>query len=335
MIRTTSIFSALIFTCFFWVRNAHANAQKEKTYDSLVTLAFGLYEIKEFKASAEKFAEAFVFLGEKTYPEDRYNAACSWALAGESNAAFEQLFKITESGYYSNLSHISSDSDLNSLHKDKRWKKVIQLVTNNKEKQEANYDKPLTIKLDSIYDEDQGTRMKMGEIQQKYGWDSPQMDSLWKIANEKDSLNLIEVMNILDTRGWLGADVVGRKGNSTLFLVIQHADQKAQEKYLPMMREAVAKGNAQASSLALLEDRVALGQGKKQVYGSQIGLFKETGENYVLPLEDPDNVNKRRAEVGLNSMEEYIEYWGMTWNVEEYKKNLPKYVEEQTKYNRD
>lgn len=335
MIRTTSIFSALIFTCFFWVRNAHANAQQEKTYDSLVTLAFGLYEIKEFKASAEKFAEAFVILGEKTHPEDRYNAACSWALAGKSDAAFEQLFQITKSGYYTNLSHISSDSDLNSLHKDKRWKKIIELVTKNKEKAEARFDKPLLIKLDSIYDEDQGIRVKMGEIQEKYGWNSPQIDSLWKIAGVKDSLNLIEITNILDTRGWLGADVVGKKGNSTLFLVIQHADQKTQEKYLPMMREAVAKGNAQASSLALLEDRVSLGQGKKQIYGSQIGFFKETGENYVLPLEDPDNVNKRRAEVGLNPLEEYIKYWEMTWNLEEYKKNLPRYEEEQKKYHRD
>ncbi|WP_300665295.1 DUF6624 domain-containing protein [Fluviicola sp.] len=335
MIRTTSLFSALIFMCFFWVRNAHVNAQKEQTYDSLVRLAFGLYEIKEFKASAEKFAEAFVVSGEKTDPEDRYNAACSWALAGKPDAAFEQLFQITKSGYYTNLEHMISDSDLHSLHKDKRWKKVIELVTKNKEKQEANYDKPLRAKLDSIYEEDQGTRVQMGEIQEKYGWDSPQMDSLWKIANLKDSLNLIEVTRILDTKGWLGANVVGQKGNSTLFLVIQHSDQKTQEKYLPMMRDAVAKGNALASSLALLEDRVALGQGKKQIYGSQIGFFRESGENYVLPLEDPDNVDKRREEVGLNKLRDYVSYWGMTWNVEEYKKNLPRYEEEQKKYHRD
>lgn len=335
MIRTTSIFSALIFTCFFWVRNAHVNAQKEQTYDSLVKLAFGLYEIKEFKASAEKFAGAFVLLGEKSHPDDRYNAACSWALAEELNAAFEQLFYISKSGYYSNLEHIISDSDLNSLHQDKRWKKVIEQVTKNKEKEEVNYDRPLKALLDSIYDEDQGTRVQMGEIQEKYGWDSPQMDSLWKIAGLKDSLNLLEITRILDTRGWLGASVVGKKGNSTLFLVIQHSDQKTQEKYLPMMRNAVAKGNAMASSLALLEDRVALGQGKKQVYGSQIGFFQASGENYVLPLEDPDNVDKRRAEVGLNKLEEYVSYWGMTWNVEEYKRNLPRYVEEQKKYHRD
>ncbi|MEZ5038583.1 MAG: DUF6624 domain-containing protein [Saprospiraceae bacterium] len=69
--------------------------------------------------------------------------------------------------------------------------------------------------------------------------------------------------------GWLGADVIGNQGNSTLFLVIQHADIETQEKYLPMMRDAVSKGNARASSLALLEDRVALRKGEKQIFSTQ------------------------------------------------------------------
>jgi len=115
--------------------------------------------------------------------------------------------------------------------------------------------------------------------------------------NEKDSVNLIKVKKILDERGWLGPDVIGNQGNQTWFLVIQHAGIEAQEAYLPMMREAVKNGNARASSFALLEDRVALKKGGKQIYGSQIGRDQETGEYYILPLIDPDNVDSRRAEV--------------------------------------
>jgi hypothetical protein len=206
------------------------------------------------------------------------------------------LFKITGNGSYTNLEHITSDTDLVSLHKDKRWKKVIRQVTKNKEKEEeeeANYDKPLVAKLDSIYTEDQGHRVQINEIGQKYGWKSPQMDSMWKMIGIADSINLVKIKQLIDTRGWLGEKVVGQRGNLTIFLVIQHADQKTQEQYLPIMRDAVAKGNANAASLALLEDRVALGQGKKQIYGSQTGRFAETGESYVLPLEDPDNVEPK------------------------------------------
>lgn len=118
--------------------------------------------------------------------------------------------------------------------------------------------------------------------------------------------------------------MIGNQGNSTLFLVIQHSDIQTQEKYLPMMREAAAKGNASVSSLALLEDRVALRKGGKQIYGSQVSKDQETGEYFILPLIDPDNVDKRRLEVGLESIQEYISIWGITWDAEEYKKKLSK-----------
>ncbi len=156
------------------------------------------------------------------------------------------------------------------------------------------------------------------------------MQNHWKTINKKDSINLLKIRAILDKYGWLGSDLVGEKGNTALFLVIQHADQKTQETYLPMMREAVKNGKVQGSTLALLEDRVALGQGKRQIYGSQIGQDPETKAYYVSPLEDPDNVDKRRAEVGLEPLAEYVNQWQIKWDVEKYKKDLQK-LEEKTK----
>ncbi|MCL4856390.1 MAG: hypothetical protein KJZ55_03810, partial [Flavobacteriales bacterium] len=151
--------------------------------------------------------------------------------------------------------------------------------------------------------------------------ESEEMRNHWKKIQQVDSINLIIVSKILDERGWLGSKVVGNKGNSTLFLVVQHADSATQVKYLPMMREAVKEGRAYASSLALLEDRLALRQGKKQIYGSQIGFDKETEKYIVQDLEDPDNVDKRRAEVGLPPLADYVKNWNIVWNVAEYKKN--------------
>ncbi|PZP40871.1 MAG: hypothetical protein DI598_18930 [Pseudopedobacter saltans] len=135
----------------------------------------------------------------------------------------------------------------------------------------------------------------------------------------------------MDTKGWLGADKIGKKGNQTLFLVIQHSDKATQEKYLPMMREAVKEGKAQPDNLALLEDRVALKQGKPQIYGSQVGS-DSTGKYFVFPLLDPENVDKRRAEVGLPPLSDYLSYWQATWDIADYKKNLPYYEKLQKRY---
>ncbi len=295
--------------------------QSTETYDELINEAWELYESKEYLKSGLKYSEVFAAYGGSL--EDRYNAACSWALANQPDSSFIQLFKIVELGNFTDLNHITTDSDLNSLHADERWNEVIGIVKSNRE----NLDEQLVAILDTIYQKDQGYRLKADEIKEKYGWESEEMKAYVKIIQEQDSINVFKVTNILDERGWLGPDIIGNEGNLTLFLVIQHSYPETQEKYLPVMREAVKKGNAHAAHLALLEDRVALGKGEKQIYGSQIGQDQETGEYYVAPLIDPDNVDKRREEVGLGLIQDYLNNWGMTWDVEEYKKNLPEIEE--------
>jgi hypothetical protein len=179
---------------------------------------------------------------------------------------------------------------------------------------------PLRDRLDSIQRDDQKYRLMVDSLAKQYGFESEQVKSLWSKMAAVDSVNLIKVKAILDRHGWLGAQEVGQQGNLTLFLVIQHADSATQVQYLPVMREAAKKGKAKPSQLALLEDRVALKQGRKQIYGSQIIRNPQTGQFSVQPLEDPDNVDKRRAAVGLPPLAEYVRHWGITWSVEEYKK---------------
>lgn len=321
-----------ILTVFFGLLmfNLSFGQDNEKYYE-LIKEAWNLYESKDYLESGEKYAEAFVALNNRGMVTDRYNAACSWSLAKKIDSSFVQLFKIAKNGNYTNLGHITTDTDLKILHSDKRWKEVIHIVTENKEKAEKDLDKPLVAILDSIRKEDQIYRKQIGEIEEKYGRDSEEIKAHWRIINKKDSINLIKIEKILDKRGWLGADIIGRQGNSTLFLVIQHSDLEIQLKYLPMMRDAVQKGNANASSLALLEDRVALRQGNRQIYGSQIGRDQETGEYFVSPLIDPENVDKRRAEVGLGTLTDYVNHWGMIWDVEKHDKRTEKIEAEKEK----
>ena len=202
--------------------------------------------------------------------------------------------------------------------------KYSELKEANKQKAEANLDKELVAILDTIYQEDQKYRMQLDEIEKKHGRESDEMNVLWEIIHEKDSINLILIKKILDKNGWLGPDIIGEQGNLTLFLVIQHSDLETQLKYLPMMRDAVKNENAVSADLALLEDRVALRQGKRQIYGSQIGRDPETGEYYVSPLTDPENVDERRAEVGLGTIADYINHWGMTWDIKKHKQRTAK-----------
>lgn len=189
---------------------------------------------------------------------------------------------------------------------------------------QISFGQKLGDQLDSIYTEDQQYRLQLMESQKKYGAGSDEVKALWQIIAVKDSINLVKVKAIIDQHGWPGPGVIGKQGSKTLFLVIQHADLATQVKYLPIMQEAVNKGNASSSHLALLEDRVAIGQGKKQVFGSQVGQDPKTNQYYVQPLDDPDNVDKRRAKAGLEKLAKYLDFWNLKWDVEQYKKDLPK-----------
>jgi hypothetical protein len=292
--------------------------QKAK-YAELTDKASQLYSTKDYQNSAQKFSEAFKVLGDKSSTTDRYDAACSWALANQIDSSYVQLFKASEKRGYSKYNHIIADNDLSNLHSHKNWKKLLGIIKKNKEKKEANFNKSLVVILDSVYLDDQTIRWKFFDDLEKYGQKSDEFKATVKAMNKQDSINIIKVEKILDEHGWLGEDIIGEDGNRTLFFVIQHAELKVQEKYLPMLREAVKNKNAKPSQLALLEDRIAMRNVKEQTYGSQTKIDDKTGKSYFTPIKDPENVDIRRANVGLPPMSEYAKTFNIIWDIEEHK----------------
>ncbi|WP_281634611.1 DUF6624 domain-containing protein [Flavobacterium luteolum] len=292
------------------------NAQ---TYKNWVHKADSCYTAKNYELSVSYYEKAFK-IEQKSW-SDLYNAGCSASMARQHKKAFKWLNLSIDNGY-ENMAHIKIDNDLKPLHSEKEWSKTIDKLQKKLDIIGANYDKVLEKQLAEIYTEDQEIRGEFMNVYRAAKPDKKKIDSIGKIMQRKDSINLIKVTKILDEKGWLGKNVVGTQGNQTLFLVIQHADLKYQQKYLPMMREAVKNGNANPGNLAYLEDRVALREGKKQIYGSQSSKNKKTGKICIAPMIDPDNVDKRRAEVGLGTMAEYATKLNIDWNLEEYKKEL-------------
>ncbi len=66
---------------------------------------------------------------------------------------------------------------------------------------------------------------------------------------------------------------------------------------------------------------MALLKGRKQIYGSVLVSF-DGKKYYISPIEDPELVDKRRSEIGLNTMNDYLKGWGLKWDVRKYKKEL-------------
>ena len=198
----------------------------------------------------------------------------------------------------------------------------LAFLTVNATGQSKSFEK-LSAILDTVYNEDQTGRLKIDSLQKQYGWQSEQVQSLLKKLVILDSINLMKVKEIIDTYGWLGPNEVGEQGAQTLFLVIQHSDSLTQVAYFPIMQEAVKNGKAKSRHLALLEDRILVQQGKKQIYGSQVRT-NENGKNEFFPIKDEQNVNERRASVGLDPLEEYAKYFDIDYVLPKSKKSNKK-----------
>ena len=201
------------------------------------------------------------------------------------------------------------------LHNSREWEEIKGKVQRNLEAENKKSGKYADIKnqLEEILELDQKYRTSYMEIWKKYGDRSPEMKEVQKKMIEQDSSDLQYVSSIIDKYGWISYDTIGFKANQALFLVIQHSDSATQEKYLPVLTEAVKENKAFRHQQALLEDRVLIKRGKKQLYGSQIEC-DSTGKNcWILPIEDERNVDKRRAEAGLSPLAEYVKTWNIVY----------------------
>jgi len=126
-----------------------------------------------------------------------------------------------------------------------------------------------------------------------------------------DSDNTARMKAIVHQYGWPGPELVGQDGTEAAFLLVQHAidvDPAFQKEMLPLVQEAYRTHKLPGGNYALLLDRVRVGEGKPQVYGTQAKpIEKWKGKEPALyPIEDEANVDKRRAEVGLPPLADYV-----------------------------
>ena len=123
-----------------------------------------------------------------------------------------------------------------------------------------------------------------------------------KAIDEKNTKRIKEIIN---EYGCITISKFGEKVSQNAWLLIQHADDLAfKQEYCKLMEENI--NDIKKSNLALLKDRILTNTGHKQLYGSQLFKGPNDPHLYVQDIEDIKNVDKRRAEMGLNTLYEYI-----------------------------
>lgn len=144
------------------------------------------------------------------------------------------------------------------------------------------------------------------ELLERAGRDQAARESLppghdmqqWEeIVEPVDQANTARLREIVAGHGWPGHQLVGEAAAHAAWLLAQHAPPEFQEQCLPLLQDAVARGDASPRDLAYLMDRVLMHRGQPQIYGTQY-LVSE-GILTLWTVQDPDGLDKRRAALGL------------------------------------
>ena len=172
--------------------------------------------------------------------------------------------------------------------------------------------------LDTIWRTEQEPITLRDSLIEKYGVESKEVQGQQEIYERNHAINERKVKVILDKYGWPGKDIIGEQGNWTICNVIQHSDNEIRIKYLPMIRQAVKDKKLHPRFLVRTEDRIATERGDLQIYGGQMKYYPETKSFNVWPVYDPVNIDKRRAEIGLEPISEFLKSrFNFEWNLEE------------------
>jgi hypothetical protein len=162
-------------------------------------------------------------------------------------------------------------------------------------KRQPNYDS-LRIVLEKMGHRDQEIRRILID---SIGLQSPDAGIYVKQMMDIDADNQHKLVVILDKYGWIPQSKIGKKAAEALFYIVQHADSGLMAKWFPEFKRLANMGEADAAACAMMEDRLLMWSGKKQIYGTQAATFRADGKLAIWPIENPKTVNERRKKLGF------------------------------------
>lgn len=158
---------------------------------------------------------------------------------------------------------------------------------------EINCDDKIQI-LNDVFDRDQGMRRDGGTIDPKI-----------------DHQNLEIIVSFIEKCGIPTLEEINDLEMAAIWAVLQHAPARYQSMYIPDLEKAANRGDIGWGKIALMKDRALMYEGKPQVYGSQV-----SGDE-LYNLFEPEYVNQRRAEIGMEPLEDYLKRFEIEFTVDQ------------------
>lgn len=254
-------------------------------------------------------------LYERAYGESGFDPVCmalaagAAARAGLSDIAFRDLNRAIDEGFL-DAQYFARDTDTFVLHHDPRWTGLESKLRERR----AAIDSSLRQELLTLAMQDQQSRNGVGAVLARFGHASPQGDSVDRAIAAADAPRLERLKAIIAARGWPGRKLVADDGSHAAWLLVQHAPFDYQREVVPLFLSALRRNDVRAGDVALLRDRVLVGEGKAQIYGTQARSSDKPGAPVLDAIADEPCVDARRKSVGLEPLAVYLKSLGIAYD---------------------
>lgn len=132
--------------------------------------------------------------------------------------------------------------------------------------------------------------------------------AIWAELRRIDSDNTAYLRAHLPADGWFRIHRDGEVVATDAWIIVQHSpDRLFQRQVLDRMAPLLPTGDVSGRRYAMLYDRVAILEGRRQRYGSQVVCV--AGRFEPSPVEDPGRLDGFRASVCLGPIAEYLRLW--------------------------
>ncbi|WP_028108363.1 DUF6624 domain-containing protein [Ferrimonas futtsuensis] len=176
----------------------------------------------------------------------------------------------------------------------------------------ADVDVQLQAELMAMKEQDQQLRQEVGRA----GWQHAPKAILEQLSRiDKENSDRLEA--IAQELGWPTKSLVGEDGVGAAFLIVQHSPNLAfKKRMLASITTSYRNGDGiSGQEVALLTDRILVAKGEKQRFGTQAELTD--GKVILYPIEDEANVDKRRSEMNMPPLKDYMRLMEQAYGIKD------------------
>jgi hypothetical protein len=119
-----------------------------------------------------------------------------------------------------------------------------------------------------------------------------------------DRSNQETFLKILPSEGWFTISHYGPSASDAAFFIVQHSNKDLWVRFIPILTRLAVQGEVDGASVAFMEDRLAMTEGRPQRYGSQMTCVG--GKRIPAATEDLEHLDERRKSLGMSPYAQYL-----------------------------